>query len=86
MAPCKHIDNSSIIIDECMTLRDDILAVKNKSFLDLEIEGDSNRVINCYNKKININSSILLLMDIYICQHIYREANITIDCLAKKEF
>ena len=62
MASCKHIDNSSIIIDECMTLRDDILDAKNKSFLDLDMEGDSNIVIDCYNKKINIHSYILLLI------------------------
>ena len=62
MASCKHIDSSSIIIDECMTLRDDILAAKNKSFLDLDMEGDSNIVIDCYNKKINVHSYILLLI------------------------
>ena len=38
---CKYIDNSSIIIIECMTLRDYILTVKNKSFLNLEVQGDS---------------------------------------------
>ena len=52
------------------------------------------RLIMCYNKKINIPISIMLLMEdiwklaqdlnIYICQHVYQEANITVDCLANK--
>ena len=42
MAACRHISNSSIIVVECMTLRDVMLAVEIKSFLNLEIEGDSN--------------------------------------------
>ena len=52
-------------------------------------------MIYCYNNKINIPSSILLLIDdigklshdlnIYVCQHVYREMNRIIDCLAKKK-
>ena len=53
----------SIIVIECITLRDDILVVKKKSFLNLKIEGDSKVVIDYYNKKINIHNSILLLME-----------------------
>ena len=34
----RHISNPSIIIAECMTLRDDILVAKNNEFLNLEIE------------------------------------------------
>ena len=73
-----------------MTLRDGILATKNKDLLVLEMEGDSKVVIDCYNKKINIPSSIVLLMEdiwkvsqdlnIYIC----RQANRIADCLAKR--
>ena len=63
---CKHIGKSSIIVAEFLTLRDDILAAKNKGFLDLEIEGDSKIVINCYNKKKNTPSSFkLLIKDIW---------------------
>ena len=40
MAACRHIGNSSIIVAECMTLRDGMLAAKRKGFLNLEIEGD----------------------------------------------
>ena len=55
MAACKLIGNSSIIvIIECMTLRDGILATKNKDLLVLEMEGDSKAVIDCYNKKISL--------------------------------
>ena len=40
MATCRYIGNSSIIVAECecMTLRNDMLAAKRKSFLNLEIE------------------------------------------------
>lgn len=51
MAAGRHIGNASIIIAECMTLRDDMLAAKNNRFLNLEIEGDSKIVIDCCNKK-----------------------------------
>ena len=51
-------------------------------------------VVDCYNKKINIPSSILSLtgdiwklsqdLNVYICGHVYKETNRTVDCLAKK--
>ena len=63
MAACRHIGNSSIIVAKCMALRYGMLAVKRKGFLTLEIEGGSKIVICCYNKRINIPSSILLLME-----------------------
>ena len=40
-----------------------MLAVKNNGFLNLKIEGDSRIVINYYNKKNNILSFIILLME-----------------------
>ena len=46
MIASRHISNSSIIIMECMILRDSVLANKNNGF-----EGDSKIVIDCYNKK-----------------------------------
>ena len=46
MIASRHISNSSIIIAECMILRDSVLANKNNGF-----EGDSKIVIDCYNKK-----------------------------------
>ena len=57
MIASKHISNSSIIIAECMILRDSVLANKNNGF-----EGDSKIVIDCYNKKSNISNSFPLLM------------------------
>ena len=45
------VGDASIIIAECMVLRDGVLATKNNGFLTLEIEGDSKIVIDCYNKK-----------------------------------
>ena len=41
MVTYRHIDNSLIIITECMTLRGDVLSTKNKDFLNLKIENDS---------------------------------------------
>ena len=51
-------------------------------------------VIYYYNKKINIPSFILLLIEdiwnlwqslnIYVCDHVYREGNRNADCLTKK--
>ena len=46
-----------------MSLRDSILAAKNKGYSNLEIEGDSKIVIDCHNKMINIPSSIMVLME-----------------------
>ena len=40
MAAFRHIGNSSIIVAECMELRDSMLAAKRKGFLNLEIQGD----------------------------------------------
>ena len=51
MAASRHISNVLIIIAECMALKDDMLATKNNEFLNLQIEGDSKIVIDCYNKK-----------------------------------
>lgn len=45
------VGDASIIIVECMVLRDGVLATKNNGFLTLEIEGDSKIVIDCCNKK-----------------------------------
>ena len=45
-----------------MALKDYMLAVKRNGFLNLEIEDDSEIVMDCYNKKINIPNSILSLI------------------------
>ena len=51
MDASRHMSNVSIIIEECMTFRDDLLVVKNNEFLNLEIEGDLKVVMDDYNKK-----------------------------------
>ena len=38
MATCRHLGNTSIIIMECMAIRDSILVAKNNGFLNLEIK------------------------------------------------
>ena len=91
----RHMSNVSIIIEECMTFRDDLLVVKNNEFLNLEIEGDLKVVMDDYNKKkSNIPNFIILLMeDIWritqdlniICCHIYSKANRIIYYLVKKK-
>ena len=80
MVASRHISNVLIIIAECMALKDDMLTTKNNEFVNLQIEGDSKIVIDCYNKKSNTPSSIMLLMEdilklsqdlyIYDCHHI----------------
>ena len=63
MAANRHVTNASMIIAGCTALRDGVLIAKNNAFLDLEIEGDSKVIIDCYNKKNNLPSSIILLME-----------------------
>ena len=41
MVTSRHIGNVSIIIVECIVLRDDSLTGKNNEFLNLKIENDS---------------------------------------------
>ena len=53
MAGSKHLGNASIIIVKCETLRDEILDARLNSFFNLEIEGNSKVIIDCYNKKIS---------------------------------
>ena len=95
IAGSRHLGYASmIIIANCVVLRDGILVAIYNSFTNLEIEGDSEVNIDCYKRKSNSPSSIILLMEdiwrlsqdlnIYNCCHIYREANRTTDCLAKK--
>ena len=68
-----------------MALRDGVLTTTNNGgFSNLEIERDYKIIINCYNKKSSLVSSINFLMNIYHCCYIYKEANITTYCLAKK--
>ena len=95
MTTSKYICNVSIIIAECITLRDDMLNAKNNGFLNLEIEGDLKIVIDCYNKNSNMPSFIMLLVKyiwklsqnqyIYDYRHIYRETNRTKNCLVNKD-
>ena len=71
-----------------------VLATRDNGFSNLEIEGDSKIVIDCFNRKSSLPSSIILLMEdvwrisqnlnIVNSCHIYREANRTTNCLAKK--
>ena len=63
MAASRHLGNTSLIIAKCIALRDGVLAAKNNGFLDLEIEKDSKVFITYYNKKYNLPSLIILLME-----------------------
>ena len=76
-----------------VALRDGVLAAIYNDFTNLEIEGDSKVIIDCYNRSSSPSSIILLMEDIwrlsqdlniYNYGHIYREANRTTYCLAKK--
>ena len=57
------MNNVSIIITECKDSIDGVLVSKNNEFLNLEIEGDSKVVLNSYNKKSNVPSYIMLLIE-----------------------
>lgn len=67
---------------------------KDNGFSNLDIEVDSKVVFDFYNINISIPCSIRLLIEdiwnlsrdlnICSCHHVYREANRTTDCLAKK--
>ena len=63
MAGIRHLGNISIITAECVTLRDEVLTTTNNGFSNLEIEGDSKVIIDGYNKKSSLSSSIILLME-----------------------
>ena len=74
-------------------MRDGVLAIIYNDFTNLKIEGDSKVIINWYNRSSSPSSIILLIEDIlrlsqdlniYNCGHIYRKANRTTDCFAKK--
>ena len=86
IARSRHLGNASIIIAECVALRDDVLASIYNGFTNFEIEGNSKIIINCYNGRSGLPSSIILLMEdifwrlsqnlnFYKCDHIYRETN-----------
>lgn len=77
-----------------LSLKNGILVAKSKGYSNLEMEGDSKVIIDCYNKRIAIPSSIMILkediwilsygLNIYEYRHVYREANRTADCKLKK--
>ena len=54
------------IIIKYISSRDDIFTVNNNEFLQVEIEGDSKIVIDSYNKKNNIFSSITIINKEYL--------------------
>ena len=94
MTGSRHLGIASIITTVCVALRDGVLAARLNGFFNLEIEGDSKVIIDCYKTKSSLPSSIILLIEdiwgltqdlnILNCCHIYREANRITDCLAKK--
>ena len=45
IARIRHLGNASIIIAECIALRDDVVATIYNVFTNLEIEGDSKIII-----------------------------------------
>ena len=63
VAGSRQLGNASIITAECIALRDGVLTVAYNGFSNLEIEGDFKVIIDCYNKKSNLPSSIILLME-----------------------
>ena len=50
MTKRRYLGNVSIITIEYVALRDRVIAARNNGLSNLEIEGDSKVIINCYNK------------------------------------
>lgn len=75
--------------------RDYMPTSKNNGFVNPKTESKSKILIDCYNKKSNIPSTIMLLMEdiwklthdlnIHNCHHIYRKTNRIAYCLVKKK-
>ena len=55
----RHSSNASIINVECMAFREGVHTTKYYSFSNLENEGDSKIIINCYNKNSYSPTSII---------------------------
>ena len=49
----QEVGIKSIIIAKCVALRDGVLAPIFNGFSNLGIEGDSNVIIDCYNRRSN---------------------------------
>ena len=47
----RHLGNALIIIADSVVLRDGVPAAIYNGFTNLEIEGDSKVIINCYNRR-----------------------------------
>ena len=63
MVGSRHLGDASIIIAKCVALRYGVLVATNNGFSNLEIEGNFKVIIDGYNKKSSLHSSIILLME-----------------------
>ena len=78
----KNLGNASIINAECVALRDRVLSAKPNFFSTWRLQKDFKVIIDCYDKKNSLPSSIILLMEdiwglarnlnIFSCCHIYK--------------
>ena len=60
----RYLGNASIIITECVVLRDGVLTVIYNDFTNLEIERDSKVIIDSYNRISSSLRSIILFMKV----------------------
>ena len=65
MVGSRHLDSASIITVEYIALRDEIEAARLNDFSNIEIEGDSKVIIDCFKKISLLRSIILLIEDIW---------------------
>ncbi|XP_062005816.1 uncharacterized protein LOC133722997 [Rosa rugosa] len=92
IAATKYVGNSTTPVAEATTLRDSLIAAKDKGFTRLEVEGDSKLVIDAVNGIVTLPWRLLkLIEDIRTIatsfsqisfKHIYREVNFVADAIA----
>lgn len=92
LAGAKNSGQVSIIVAECLALRDGLAHAIHKGWRKMLVEGDSKLIIDCVNNLVSVPWSISILMhDIRLlnsyCEeisfkHIFREANFTADAVA----
>ncbi|XP_004308642.1 PREDICTED: putative ribonuclease H protein At1g65750-like [Fragaria vesca subsp. vesca] len=91
LASTRNLGSTSVPVAEATALRDSLLSVKEKGFIDVVVEGDSKLVIDVMTQKINPPWRIHQIVDdirkiaesfsSISFHHVYREANFAADAV-----
>ncbi|KAL6138797.1 hypothetical protein ACLB2K_064076 [Fragaria x ananassa] len=91
-AASNRIGRASVPIAEAVALRDSLLKAKEKSFTNVEVEGDSKLVIDAVNGRFEPHWRLIKLVedirtlatsfDSITFRHVLREANFVADAIA----